>query len=143
MLWNFQPSISDTYRATYDIYRCKICQVRKEVLDACYQKSTSHLMFLLRNSYCIIDALLLPSEIETAFIIENQASHDETTFVFKNQCPQSRGKVLYTIPEKVMRTKLTLSFYLRFTILHNCFSEDEFTQNPFFVRFFTYLLPMK
>ena len=48
-LWNFQPSVSDAYRAVLDFHRWKSHQARKEVLNARYQKSTSRLMFSLIN----------------------------------------------------------------------------------------------
>ena len=47
-LWNFQPLISDAYRAAFDFHRCNSNQARKEVLDNRYQKPKSHFMFLLK-----------------------------------------------------------------------------------------------
>ena len=90
-------------------------QVRKEVLDARYQKSTSHLMFSLVNRHCVI---------VTAFIIGNQYRMIIIAFVIENHCSQSRGKVLCTLLEKMIKIKLTILFYSRVTIFHHCLSES-------------------
>ena len=56
-LWNFQPSISDAYRAAFNFHRWNNHQIRKQVLDAHYQKSTSRLMFSLKNWHRIIEMM--------------------------------------------------------------------------------------
>ena len=55
-LWNFQLSIPDAFRAAFDFHRCKSNQIRIEMSDARYQKSTSHLMFYLVNQHRITEA---------------------------------------------------------------------------------------